>query len=227
MLKNVTRKNRLLTNTPIDLLLDGGLEPTIINIYGPAGSGKTNIALCTALSCLKYNKKVLFVDTEGNFSLERFKQLGGKEDDLKNIIFYEPSSWKEQHEKILKLEEIVKRKNIGLIIIDSFVALYRLELDQNNFQRVNRQLATQYSILSKIARENKIPILVTNQVYAAGEKIEMTSRMISKYWSKVLIELKKTLKDNQRVAILRKHRSLPENKSIKFEITKNKLKRCF
>jgi len=218
---------RLATNTPLDKLLNGGIESdAITNIYGPAGTGKTNVSLAALISCCE-TKKAIYVDTEGSFSLERFEQLGGNENHLKNVIFIEPTTWKEQHEKLLKLEKIMNGE-VGLIVVDSIVALYRLELDENNFHAINRQLATQYSVLSRIARTHKIPVLVTNQVYnyrdGSEERIELTSRTISKYWSKALIELQKTDRPNCRVAIVRKHRSLPEAKSVEFEITENKLK---
>jgi len=218
---------RLSTNSPLDKLLNGGIESdAVTNIYGPAGSGKTNVALTTLISCCE-SKKAIYVDTEGSFSLERFQQLGGSEEELKNIIFLEPTSWKEQHDKILKMEKLADSE-IGLIVVDSLVALYRLELSEDNFHTINKQLATQYSVLSRISRMHKIPVLVTNQVYNykddGGERIELTSRTIAKYWSKALIELKKTERANCRVAIIRKHRSQPEGKSIEFEITESKLK---
>ncbi len=212
------------TDTPIDKLLDGGLETdAITNVYGPAGSGKTNIALATALSCLKA-KKVMYMDTEGSFSLERFKQMGGTDKDLKNIVMIHVHTWQEQNKGMEEVEKIIEKDKIGLIVIDSLVALYRLELDEKNFQTVNKQLATQYSILSKIVRKRAIPVLVTNQIYGAGDKIELTSRTIAKYWSKTLIELKRTEKENHRMAVLRKHRSLPEGRYVEFEITKDGLK---
>ncbi|MFH0832213.1 MAG: DNA repair and recombination protein RadB [Candidatus Aenigmatarchaeota archaeon] len=218
---------KLVTNSPLDKLI-GGIEcDAITNVYGPAGSGKTNIVIC-ALIGVANDKKVIYIDTEGSFSLERFEQLGGSEKQLKNIIFIEPHEWKEQHSSVQDIEKITQKEDVGLIVIDSFVALYRLELDEKNFQLINRQLATQYSILSKITRKYKIPVLITNQVYGyrSGEedKTELTSRTIAKYWSKALIELKKLDKSNHRIAIVRKHRSMPEGKSIEFEITENKLK---
>ncbi len=215
---------RLATNTPLDKLLNGGIESdAITNVYGPAGSGKTNIALATLISCCE-TKKAVYIDTEGSFSLERFQQLGGNERHMNDIIFIEPATWKEQHEKILKLEKAID-DSIGLIIVDSLVSLYRLELSEDNFSVINRQLATQYSVLSRISRAKKIPVLVTNQVYSCKDgNTELTSRTIAKYWSKALIELKKLEKANCRVAIVRKHRSLPEGKSIEFEITEGRLK---
>ena len=216
---------RLKTNTPLDKLLDGGLEcDAITNVYGPAGSGKTNIAICAVLSCAE-EKKIIYIDTEGSFSFDRFVQLGGNEKLLKNVIFIEPGSWEDQHKKIAGLERILSKEDVGLVVVDSMVALYRLELSKENFQLINKQLATQYSLLSKISRTRKIPVVVTNQVYGlSGEEIELSSRTIAKYWSKALIELKKTEKPNCRVAIVRKHRSVPEGRTIEFEITESRLK---
>ena len=215
---------RLQTNTPLDKLLNGGIEKNVItNIYGPAGCGKTNVALCSVINHSS-DKKVIYIDTEGSFSLERFEQLGGDKSILKNIIFIEPMSWEEQNENIQNLEKIISN-DIVLIVIDSLVTFYRLELDQKNFKEINKQLSTQYFILSKIARKSKIPVLVTNQVYSTkDDEIELTSRTIAKYWSKTLIELKRTGSPGHRAAIVKKHRSLPENKTIEFEIKQDNLK---
>lgn len=219
---------KLPTNTPLDKILSGGVESdAITNFYGPAGCGKTNIAITSMLSAVRSGKKVLYIDTEGSFSLERFYQLGGTDEDLKMISFVEPHSWKEQHTEILKLEKHVSSET-GLIIVDSMVSLYRLEMDEKTFQAVNKQLATQYSVLSKIARTMKIPVVITSQVYGIrdgqGEKTELTSRTISKYWSKALIELKKTDASGHRIAVIRKHRSVAEGKTIEFEIKEKELK---
>jgi len=217
---------KISTGTPLDKLLNGGIErDTITNVYGPAGSGKTNVIISTILKCCKEKGKVVYIDTEGSFSLDRFNQLGGTEDDLKRILFVEVHTWDEQNKEMKKLEKIIEKEKISLIAIDSLVSLYRLELDSKNFQMINKQLATQYSILSRITRKQKIPVLVTNQVYGLRDaKIEMTSRTIAKYWSKALVELKKLEKENHRIAVLRKHRSLPEGKTIEFEIVQNGLK---
>lgn len=170
------------------------------------------------------SRKVVYIDTEGSFSLERFRQMGGTDKDLKNIIMLNVHAWEEQIKSIDSMEKMAEKDKIGLIVVDSLVALYRLELDEKNFPAVNKQLATQYSILSKIVRKHRIPVLVTNQVYSKGDQVELTSRTIARYWSKTLIELKKTEKENQRMAILRKHRSLPEGKHVEFEITGEGLK---
>ncbi len=56
--------------------LEGGYEKDIITmIAGPAGSGKTNFCILSACSQAKKGNKVIFIDTEGGFSIERVKQI--------------------------------------------------------------------------------------------------------------------------------------------------------
>lgn len=99
--------------------------------------------------------------------------------------------------------------------------LYRLEIGvTKDVFKVNRELGVQLVNLIQIARKFKIPVIITNQVYADFEdksKINMVGGDILRYASKCLIELQRT--DSVKRAILRKHRSLPEGKEIKFKIT--------
>jgi len=231
---------RLSTNTPLDKILGGGLEAgAVTNVFGPPGSGKTNVALITTLEC---ENKAVYIDTEGSFSLERFQQIGGDDGKLKKVVLMEPTTWNEQNQCVAKLARELQKEKVDLIVVDSLVALYRLEISDTNFRDINRELATQYSILSKLARQYNIPILVTNQVYSkpanrdvkrdnaesdehdGGDEVELTSRTIARYWSKCLVELKRKDRFGMRTAILRKHRSMPEGKSVDFEITAKGLK---
>ena len=81
----------------LNTLLEGGYEKdAITTIYGPAGSGKTNLALLAAAEMAK-NKKVIFIDTEGGFSITRLKQIvSGYEQILGNIVFLQPTNFEEQ-----------------------------------------------------------------------------------------------------------------------------------
>ena len=69
--------NKIPTGSKIlDAMLDGGYEKDIITtIYGPAGSGKTVLCLLCSTSIARTGKKVVYVDSEGGFSLERLKQI--------------------------------------------------------------------------------------------------------------------------------------------------------
>src|SRR3990170_3057889 len=86
--------------------LFGGYEKDIITtIYGPAGSGKTNFCLLVSVSQAKKGNKIIYIDTEGGFSVERFRQLAGEEyqETLKNILLLKPTSFDEQEKAFLQL----------------------------------------------------------------------------------------------------------------------------
>ena len=218
--------------------LFGGYEKDIITtIFGPAGSGKTNFCLFAAVSQAKKGNKVIYIDTEGGFSVERFRQLAGDEyqETLKNILLLKPTSFQEQKQAFFQLLKEMKNNTIKLIIVDGMTMLYRLELaearedtekSRERVQEINSQLAKQMRILAEIARKKDIPILVTNQVYSeflseeefrAGKErgVAMVGGDILKYWSKTIIELQNN--GGKKKAILRKHRSLRE-KELDFEI---------
>lgn len=211
---------------PIDALLSGGIESgTITNFYGPPASGKTNIAFCAVVSCIISGKKVVYVDTEGGFSIERLEQIYGSKEFSDFIFLFEPKTWEEQMQTIEKIQEICNNEDIGLVVVDSITALWRLTITNENAVEINKEIATHLSFLSKLARERKIPILITNQVYSDIEtgKIEMSNKNIVKWWSKNLVELSLTGETGCRLARIERARSLPENKEIKFRIVENGL----
>ena len=48
----------------LDQMLDGGYEKDIITtIYGPAGSGKTNLCILCAINMARSRKKGIYIDT--------------------------------------------------------------------------------------------------------------------------------------------------------------------
>ena len=207
--------------TVLDWLLEGGYEKDVLTcIYGAPGSGKTNILLsCIANSSSLKGKKIIYIDTEGNFSTTRFKQIcSDYEEVMSRMVFLSPVTFDEQRNAFDKLRKIVTDK-VGLIVLDSVAMLYRLELGKTkDVYNVNRDLGLQLSYLTEIARKKNIPVLVTNQVYADIDKggLKMVGGDILRYSSKCLIELSR--EDDVRTATLRKHRSLPD-KSINFIIT--------
>jgi len=198
--------------------LAGGYEKSVITtIFGPSGAGKTTVCLLSALAASKDNK-VIFIDSEGGFSTERLKQLTPDyKKVLEKIFLLNPTTFTEQKRCIDELHKKLP-KDIGLIICDTITNLYRLERGDDN-QRLNAELGKQLGKLLEISRKNSIPVLITNQVYAdfdAPNKVKMVGGDIISYNSKCLIELQPLAK-GQRKAILKKHRSLPEQEVI-FEI---------
>jgi DNA repair protein RadB len=222
----------------LNRFLFGGYETDIITtIYGPGGSGKSNFCMLAATSQARKGGKVIFIDTEGGFSVDRFKQVhqGSKEEverDLQNILILKPTSFEEQQKAFRQMLSHVKKGDISLIVIDSIAMLYRLELgdaistnDQEKISAINRNLANQLRTLNEIARKQNIPVIVTNQVYSAftqnnedrgsERQVSMVGGDLLKYWSKCLIELKSHY--GKRRLVLKKHRSLPI-KELAFEI---------
>ena len=216
--------------------LDGGYDKDIITmIAGPPGSGKTNFSILASCSQSKNNKKVIFIDTEGGFSVDRVKQIVGENHEkiLENIFLLKPTNFEEQKKCFEKLLIAVKKEQIGLIVIDGMAMLYRLELgdaihskDDSNIREINREIAMQMRVLAEISRKQEIPILITNQVYSGfvseedwkkGLKGEanIVGGDLFKYWSKCIIELKND--GGKKKAILLKHRSL-KPKELSFEI---------
>lgn len=209
--------------------LFGGYERDIVTVfYGGPGTGKTNLCLLSAVSQAKKGNKVIFVDTEGGFSIERVKQISGEsyEGALKNILLLKPTDFSEQKKVFDKLYRNLK-KEASLIVVDGMAILYRLDLalaknDENLVREINTELARQMKILAEIARKKNIPVLVTNQVYKWDESQRMVGGDILRYWAKCLIELENN--GGSRRIYLRKHRSIKE-KSMSFQITKEGVKK--
>jgi DNA repair protein RadB len=207
----------------IDEFLEGGIESDVVTtVYGPAGSGKSLVAMLAARSVAK-KKKVIYIDTEGGFSVERFKQIDPDYKKLlENIMLLKPTTFKEQIDIFSKLQELINEK-VGIIVVDSIAMLYRFEIGKcENIQEVNKSLGYQLSLLIDIARKKGIPSILTNHVYADfdnPEAVKLVGGDILKYSCKCLIELKK-LNGSRRRASIRKHRSIEENKEVIFEIKK-------
>ncbi len=228
--------NRVSTGSyDLNKWLYGGYEKGIITmIVGPPGSGKTNMTVLVSCSQAKKGNKVIFIDTEGGFSVERVKQIIGEgyEETLKNVLLISPSSFEEQKDFFQNLSNRLKKEQVSLIIVDGMAMLYRLELGEANkkgeekIKEINREAAKQMQILAEISKKQDIPVIITNQVYEAflpeeewkkgiEREVNIVGGDLFQYWSKCIIELKNDR--GKKKAILRKHRSLPF-KELGFEI---------
>ncbi len=209
--------------------LHGGYDADIITtLYGSAGSGKTNFCMVAAVSQAKKGNKVIYIDTEGGFSSERVRQLVGSREDLDvaldNIFVLSPTTFTEQKESFDQLLKHVKQ-HVSLIVVDGMTMLYRLDFadarerdngaSNGEKQKINAELVRQMRLLAEIARKQRIPVIVTNQIYRWEDSARMVAGDILQYWSKCLIELVND--GGKRIALLRKHRSLPE-KTLSFQI---------
>ena len=230
-------ENRISTGSfDFNKWISSGYEKDVITmIAGNPGSGKTNLVILASCSQAKQGNKVIFVDTEGGFSVERVKQIVGEdyENYLKDILIMNPTNFSEQKKVFENLLKTLKKEHVSLIVIDGMAMLYRLELgdavkskSDSKIKDINGQVAMQMRTLSEIARKQKIPVLITNQVYSSFQSEEdlrsgkerefnIVGGDLFKYWSKCIIELRNDR--GKRKAILLKHRSLPQ-KEMAFEI---------
>ncbi|MFT4250490.1 MAG: DNA repair and recombination protein RadB [Candidatus Woesearchaeota archaeon] len=197
-----------------DELLRGGFEKGIITtIYGPSGSGKSNLTL---LATATNEQKTVFVDTEGSFSVDRLEHFAfDAEKALKNVILLAATSFEQQTKIITQLSKLVT-EDVSLVIVDGIAAQYRAAMARSE-ENLNNQLSEQINALFAVAAENNIPVVITSQVYAdmEGDGVKVVGGDIVKYNSKCLLELQN---DEGHVAIIRKHRFLPEGTSKRFVI---------
>ena len=227
VLANFEDNHKIPSNSSLDVMLGGGFEKgTITQIFGPPSSGKSNITLALAVNVAKNNKKVIYMDTEGGISIDRIRQIAGEDFSrvANNIIVFEPTSFMEQNDKLRSIDVWLRKnhEDVELIVLDSAVALYRV--DDMKSSRLNKELGKQMGLLSKIARQYDIAVVVTNQIYSAiddegNSDIKAVGGTILQYWSKVIIQLERGDEINQRVATLKRHRSMPEGKQAVFSIT--------
>lgn len=195
-----------------DELIDGGYNNSITAFYGIAGSGKTTFCLLAALNLVNNNKKVIYIDTEINFSVERIKQILQNKsiNALDNIISIKVKSFKQQQDQIKNLSNLIRLGKVSLVIIDSIGHYYR-SLYKKRPDLANRMLSSQLRILKEISVE--CPIIITNQVYMDIEsnQIKMVGNSLIEPETDLLIRLEH---DRNRILRIMK----PVKKIIVFDI---------
>ncbi|MCK5373123.1 MAG: DNA repair and recombination protein RadA, partial [Candidatus Aenigmarchaeota archaeon] len=172
LVKKITTGSKTLDN-----LLGGGLETqAITECYGAFGSSKTQIAHQIAVNVQIPEKKgglggsVLYIDTENTFRPERIQQMSEAMGmDTKKVLenIYIARAYNSDHQMILaeKAKDIMKEKNIKLIIVDSLMAHFRSDYVgrgtlSDRQQKLNRHMHE----LQKLGDTYNAAVYVTNQV---------------------------------------------------------------
>ncbi len=200
-----------------DNLLGGGIEAgSVTLLYGEAGSGKTNICLQTAYNVVKNGKKVAYLDTEG-LSTDRMMQVFRDEELLRNLLVFHIHSYEEQSDKVSKAARLCQANDhIGLIVVDSLTMYYRLHNDDYS---ARMELTKESEVLLTAARKSGVPVLVTSQVYSnlTTGGVEFVGGQALHHNAKTIIRLDKR-SSGRRTAVIMKHRSLPEGRSVNYRI---------
>jgi len=233
------RKNiaRITTNNKeLDDLLGGGVETgSLIEFFGEFRTGKTQIAhqLCVNVQLPRdrggIEGRALYIDTEGTFRPERIIQMAEALDldykkVLKNIIYGRAYNSDHQILLIKEAANIIKDKNIKLIIVDSLIGHFRSEYVgrgtlANRQQLINKHI---HDLLRLCDIHSELAIMFTNQVSAKpdvfyGNPLTATGGNIVAHGSTIRIFLRKG-KGEQRVAKMVDAPHLPEGEAV-FTIT--------
>jgi DNA repair protein RadA len=217
-------------------LFGGGIETqAITELFGMYGSGKTQAAHQLAVNTQLPVKEgglganAIYIDTENTFRPERIQQMAkakglDEEKTLKNILV--ARAYNSDHQMLLaeKASEIMKEKNVRLVIVDSLTAHFRAEYTgrgtlASRQQKLNRHMHT---LQRKIADLHNAAVIVTNQVMARpdimfGDPTTPVGGNIVGHHSTFRVYLRKG-KGNKRVAKLIDSPSMPDAECV-FEIS--------
>ncbi|RCV36475.1 hypothetical protein SETIT_7G322200v2 [Setaria italica] len=163
----------------LDELLGGGIETLCITeAFGEFRSGKTQLAhtLCVSTQLPIHmhggNGKVAYIDTEGTFRPERIVPIAerfGMDANavLDNIIYARAYTYEHQYNLLLGLAAKMAEEPFRLLIVDSVIALFRVDFSgRGELAERQQKLAQMLSRLTKIAEEFNVAVYITNQVIA-------------------------------------------------------------
>ncbi len=161
----------------LDELIGGGIETdAITEVYGRFASGKTQLGFQLAVNAQLPRKdgglagNVLFIDTEGTFRPERIVTMAKKagldtDQALENISVVRALSSEQQMLAAERADNLIKEKNIRLIIVDSLTSLFRVEfLGRGALNERQQKLNSHIHRLAVLANRYNLAVYVTNQV---------------------------------------------------------------
>lgn len=170
---------KITTGSPaFDEMLGGGLESqSITEIYGEYRSGKTQLCMTMAVTAQLPRPqggagKVLYIDAEGTFRPERIAAIAMRfdldpEQVLDNIIYAKAHTTEHQHTLLVLAAAQMMEDHFSLVIIDSIMALYRVDYcGRGQLSERQQNLGQFMSKLKKLSEQFNVAILITNQVMA-------------------------------------------------------------
>ncbi|KAK7523175.1 RecA protein [Phyllosticta citriasiana] len=114
--------------------------------------------------------RLMNADTEGTFRPERIAQIAERfgvdpDQTLDNIIYARAVNSEHQHELLNRLAESFATNEYRLLIVDSIMALFRVDYTGRGELNERQQKLNQFlTKLTQIAHEFNVVVLMTNQV---------------------------------------------------------------
>lgn len=138
--------------------------------------------------------------------------------DTRNLLIFKVYSFHEQSDCIDKVIKLASSGVVSLIVVDSFTAFYRLS---HSDSVVWNDFIRQTETLLNTARQYNITVLLTSQVYynISTGCVDFLGGHVLRHNAKTIIRLDNGY-DGKRMAVVIKHRSLPEGKTVLYRITK-------
>src|SRR2546428_3205263 len=155
---------------------------TITDIFGPAGSGKTQLVMQICAN-LHDTDNIIYEDTSGGFRPERMLDLiksRGKDDKfLDKIIVARITNTAEQVNYVNKIAEM----NLNLVVIDNITDLFSFEYSKESNSLTKHIAFMEYMHkLAYVTIKKQIPVVVTNITRKSDdEERESLSRSISMF----------------------------------------------
>lgn len=215
----------------LDELLGGGIETSAITeTFGEFCSGKTQLAhtLCVSTqlptSMKGGNGKVAYIDTEGTFRPDRIVPIAERfgmdaAAVLDNIIYARACAYEHQYNLLLGLAAKMAEEPFRLLIVDSVIALFRVDFSgRGELAERQQKLAQMLSCLMKIAEEFNIAVFLTNQggVFVTDPKKPAGGHVLA-HASTIRLMFRKG-KGEQRICKVFDAPNLPEAEAV-FQIT--------
>jgi DNA repair protein RadA len=222
----------------LDDLLGGGIETgSVSEFFGEFRTGKTQIMhqLCVNVQLPREQGGIegnaLYIDTEGTFRPERIIQMSEARDldykeVLKNIIFGRAYNSDHQILLIKEAANLIKEKNVKLIIVDSLIGHFRSEYIGRGTLASRQQIINSHlhDLLRLCDIYPELGVVVSNQVQAKpdvfyGNPLRATGGNVVAHGSTIRVYLRKG-KGEQRIAKIVDAPHLPEGEAV-FSITGN------
>jgi DNA repair protein RadA len=225
----------------LDELLGGkGIQTqTITETYGRFSSGKSQLGFQLVVNAQLPVEKgglggaVAFIDVESTFRPERIAQIAqaaGLDPDtvLKNIHHAKAANSDHQILLVDKLEDILKEKNIKLIVVDSLTSAFRSDyVGRGQLAERQQKLNKHVHTLQRYADAYNIAVYVTNQVMDApdilfGDPTRPVGGNVVAHVSGYRIYLRRS-KEDRRIAKLVDSPDLPDGEVV-FRVTPEGIK---